>query len=139
MSSLTFVVIAALNASLAFRVFLHESAVLENTNPQTVLTPIVQAGGKLAVAGTKCSHSAVPLVVTGVQVFEALDGTGRSILYVENVGIRQPGCHTREFANIIPTTLPLGRWRLVGVETAVLPNGRTESAAWRTEPFEVVP
>ena len=139
MSSLTFMVIAALNVSLAFRVFLHDSASLENRNPQTVLTPVVQPGGQLLVRGTKCSHASAPVVVTGVQVLEKLDGTGRGVLYAENAGIREPGCRTREFANLIPTTLPPGRWRLVGVETAALPNGRTESATWHTEPFEVVP
>lgn len=111
---------------------------LRNVSPQTIGSPVVARGQALHVTATKCNDSSADVAIKGSSWWIRLDPPPRQVvLHQDGGGIRSPGCRTFEFDNVVPPTLPLGTWRLEGIEIA-RSGSQEQQEGWFTEPFEVV-
>ena len=111
---------------------------LVNRSPQTVISSgPYRPGDVVKVEGTKCNRSGGDIAIEGTAYWESVDGSKRLVPLMDGAGVRSPGCETRTFDNGLPDDIDPGRWRLMGVETAI-EGGRRQTVGWYSEDFEVI-
>jgi hypothetical protein len=97
-----------------------------------------KAGGTLHVGPvTKCNTSSTPVISIGTVTWRRLAPTSQFVAGGTFTVVKDPGCVTQEYDNIVPDLAP-GTWELHGEEQIVGPNNEVQRLGWRTEPFEVV-
>lgn len=111
---------------------------LRNPSPQRVSVAIVEQGGALHVTAEKCNDGDGPVPISGESWWVRESPQPRMVVpHMSGGGMRYPGCSIFEFENLIPATLPVGTWRLEGIEVA-RSGSRMQQVGWYTENFEVI-
>lgn len=117
---------------------------LQYENPQRVSNPrgadgipIVRLGETVNVTAVKCVKSSQPLAVVTDSVYESVGATKLRVGFNHGPRVMDPGCFEGHYANLIPSGVTPGLWRIVGAETVSM-GGLQQVAGWYTEPFRVV-
>lgn len=106
--------------------------------------PVVSlAGGVLRTTATKCNNWKESISVFGSNAWWRYQ-EGRSDVVAGTAGsnTRKPGCEEFHYTNRIPQDIDVGVWQIRGSETALGQDwfGQlTQTRAWETEPFLIVP
>lgn len=108
---------------------------LRNPSPQRVENRVVKQGGVLIVYATKCNDTDEPVAIQSTAVFRHI--VNRNVVpYREGFGARDPGCKDFRYENQIPVDLPVGEWRVEGIDITRR-GAQVQQEAWYSDPFEV--
>lgn len=117
-----------------------------SSNTQEIPAAALTDGVFVPVSGAKCYKEAV--TVTGVVAWTVLDPPGRVFETGRGTAVKEPGCVTSNFENVIPDDLAeLAAVHghpvvvaITGCETPTDPDrGEGATLCWSTEPFALVP
>ena len=129
---------------------LTEYAPLEPYATQQVLNAPIRLGEPVVVEGVKCNGSPLPVLVSGVLLWQPIDPPGTGIEVGRGTRTFDPGCTELTFENQWPAEalelterwLAEGRrvvWHIIGEDTPIAPDGtRGRPVSFETENFEIV-
>lgn len=102
--------------------------------------PAAYRGDPLLVTGTRCVKGKYPVAVSAQADWVRRDVSPSVRIPLVSPGsirVREPGCVTRYFSNILPEQMEPGIWRYEAVDIATK-GDKTQAKAYWSEDFRVV-
>ena len=100
--------------------------------------PAVVEGGVLFVTGTKCNATDAPVMVRVDRSWVRVDVGERIQVVFNGPGVRQPGCPTGDFENLLPPEIVPGVWYQTATDVPIVDGLDGVPRTWVTQNFTVV-